>query len=171
MFAAMDAPDRDRVIATGPRAVVRRIGARWGEAARPGDVIALVGGLGAGKTFVAQAIVHGAGVPREVRVASPTFTIVQSYTKARLPVMHADLYRLGSLAEIDEIGLFDEGAEGLVVVEWADRFVDAVPRDALWVELRKHETNALVRTIAVGGKGDRVDRLIEAALRPRDRLL
>jgi tRNA threonylcarbamoyl adenosine modification protein YjeE len=167
----MDAPVRDRIVATGPRAVVRRVGTRWGEAARAGDVIALVGGLGAGKTFLAQSIVHGAGVPDEVRVTSPTFTIVQSYVGARLPVMHADLYRLGSANEVDEIGLFDEGAEGLVVVEWADRFVDAVPRDALWVELRKHDGNALVRTIVAGGSGDRVERLLRASLRSSDDVL
>ncbi len=158
----MEPPPRNIVLTTGPRAVVRRIGTRWGEVAEPGDVIALVGGLGAGKTFLSQAIARGVGVPANVRVTSPTFTIVQSYA-ARIPLAHADLYRLGSSDEVRDTGLFDTGANGLVVVEWADRFVDAVPADAMWVELVKVETSTLLRALKIGGEGPRVERLLEAA--------
>ena len=150
------------VIAEGPRAVLRRLGARIGRAAEPGDVIALVGDLGAGKTFLSQAIVYGAGVPRGVRVASPTFTIVQEY-QGRVPVWHADFYRLASVREADDTGLFDCGTDGLVVVEWADRFPAAVPSDSLWLRLEK--TSSLQRRVVATGAGPRVERLVAAGLR------
>jgi tRNA threonylcarbamoyladenosine biosynthesis protein TsaE len=152
-------PPRDQCIAEGPRAEVRRVGMRLGAAARPGDVIALVGPLGAGKTFLAQAIAHGAGVPRNVRIASPTFTIVQGY-EGRLPVLHADLYRLGSAAEIEDIGLFEQGADGLVVVEWPDRFPPAIPTGALWIEVER--VAPLRRRLRGGGEGEAVRRLLAA---------
>ncbi len=98
--------------------------------------------------------------PRNVRVASPTFTIVQSYA-ARIPFVHADLYRLGSVDEVADVGVFDQGAQGLVVAEWADRFADAVPRDALWLEIER--VSALRRTVRAGGSGERVERLVAAA--------
>jgi len=153
----MPPPARDTVLLTGPRAAVRRLGQRLGAAAQPGDVIALIGGLGAGKTFLSQAIAQGIGVPRNVRVASPTFTIVQSYA-ARIPFVHADLYRLGSVDEVADVGVFDQGAQGLVVAEWADKFADAVPRDALWLEIER--ILPLRRTVRAGGSGPRVERLL-----------
>lgn len=113
---------------------VRALGESLGAAARAGDVVALVGALGAGKTFLAQSIARGVGVPEETRVTSPTFTVVQEYP-ARVLLFHADLYRLGDAAELDEIGLFERGADGLVVVEWADRMPEVVPPEALWVTL------------------------------------
>jgi tRNA threonylcarbamoyl adenosine modification protein YjeE len=156
----MPLPEINQVIGEGPRALVRRAGVALGVAARRGDVIALTGGLGAGKTFLAQAIARGAGVPPEVRVASPTFTIVQSY-RGRLPVFHADFYRLGGAAELDEIGLFDLSAEGLAVVEWADRFPELVPAVALWVQLER--TSALRRRLVGAARGEPARRLLAAA--------
>ena len=157
----MPPPARDRIVLTGPRAAVRKLGLRLGAAAQPGDVIALIGDLGAGKTFLAQAVAQGIGVPREVRVASPTFTIVQTYT-ARIPLIHADLYRLGGADEVADVGVFEQGADGLVVAEWADRFADAVPRDALWLELQR--VTPLQRAIRAAATGPRSERLLAAAL-------
>jgi hypothetical protein len=82
------------------RTAIRRFGHRVGARAEAGDVIALVGGLGAGKTFLAQHLAHGAGVSPTVRVTSPTFTLVQEHA-GRVPFVHADLYRLG---DVDERG-------------------------------------------------------------------
>lgn len=116
------------------RPSLRRLGRALGAAAQPGDVIALVGPLGAGKTHLAQAIARGAGVPPETRVTSPTFSVVVEHP-GRLPVHHADLYRLGDASELAEIGLVERAAEGLLLVEWADRMPGALPRDVLWVTL------------------------------------
>lgn len=116
------------------RTVLRRLGHRLGEAALAGDVIALVGDLGAGKTFLAQHIAHGAGVSPHARVTSPTFTLVQEHP-GRIPVHHADLYRLSDPDELRDIGLFERGASGLVVVEWADRMPSVIPVNALWITL------------------------------------
>ena len=146
-------------LAHGPKAAVRKLGVRLGRSALPGDVIALVGDLGAGKTFLSQTIVHAAGVPLEVRVASPTFTIVQEYV-GRLPIWHADFYRLGSVREADETGLFDRGSAGLVVVEWADRFPEAIPPDSLWLHIER--VSSLQRRVVASGQGPTVERLMAA---------
>lgn len=146
----------DETLFEGGRAAVKRFGELLGTRARPGDVVALVGGLGAGKTFLAQAIARGVGVPESTRVTSPTFTIMQEYPFG-IGLFHADLYRLSHPDELWEIGLFDRGASGLVVVEWADRIPTAIPPDALWIEL-----SVLTPTTrrAVGrGEGERVIRL------------
>ncbi len=102
-----------------------------GTVAEVGDVVALVGDLGAGKTHFVQAMAIGLGVPSEIRVTSPTFTLVNIYQGGRLPLIHADLYRLERERELIELGL-DEWIEreGVVAVEWADRF-PALPTGCL----------------------------------------
>src|SRR5882757_482906 len=102
----------------------------WGcalaETLQAGDVIALVGDLGAGKTHATKGIVAGLGSPMDV--SSPTFTLVHEYTGGRLPVYHFDFYRLDSAAELPGIGWDDYlDANGLVIVEWADKFPEAIP--------------------------------------------
>jgi tRNA threonylcarbamoyladenosine biosynthesis protein TsaE len=94
------------------------LGARLGEASRPGDVLLLEGPLGAGKTVLARGIARGLGVAGEV--SSPTFVLVHQHL-GRLPLVHADLYRLESRAEIDALGLLELAEDGVLVVEWADR--------------------------------------------------
>lgn len=94
-----------------------------------GEVLALVGGLGAGKTRFTKGLVAGLGHPAEV--TSPTFALVHEYRGGRLPVFHLDFYRLGSPDELLAIGwdeMLDEG--GVVVAEWADRFPGLLPPDA-----------------------------------------
>lgn len=145
----------------GPRAVLRRAGEALGANAQPGDVVALVGGLGAGKSFFARAVVRGAGVGRNVRVASPTFTLVQQYT-GRIPVYHADVYRLGSFDELEAIGLMRTAEDGLLLIEWADRFVEAMPKHTLWLTLEV--TKPLRRRLWARGVGERVQALSAAVL-------
>jgi len=137
---------------------VRALGAALGARAAPGDVVALVGPLGAGKSTLARALVYGAGVDPRVRVASPTFTIVQEYA-GRLPVHHADLYRLGVEDELDELGLFERALDAALVVEWADRFPARIPADALWIELML--LDAHTRAAFAHGDGARCARLLD----------
>ena len=136
---------------------VRALGETLGARAAPGDVIALVGPLGAGKSALSRAIVYGAGVDPRVRVASPTFTIVQEYA-GRIPVHHADLYRLVLDEELDEIGLFERAHDALLAVEWADRFPARIPGDALWIELAI--IDAATRAVTLRGDGPRCARLL-----------
>ena len=94
------------------------MGRALGAVARPGDVVLLEGALGAGKTVLAQGLAEGLGVTADV--GSPTFVLVRQYP-GRIEMVHADLYRLESRAEIEALGLLELSAEGLLVVEWADR--------------------------------------------------
>ena len=99
---------------------------------RPGMVIALVGGLGAGKTHWTKGLVAGLGSAAEV--TSPTFGLVHEYPGGRLPVIHMDFYRLDSPQEILALG-WDEYLDsgGVIVAEWADKFPSILPADACWL--------------------------------------
>lgn len=109
------------------------LGAGIARALKPGDGVLLKGDLGAGKTTLARAILRALGV--EEAVPSPTFTLVQSYETARLPVRHYDLYRIEHASELDELGLDDALAEGAVLIEWPERAAARMPGGALTVEL------------------------------------
>jgi tRNA threonylcarbamoyladenosine biosynthesis protein TsaE len=114
-------------------AQTRRLGRRLALLLQPGDVLALVGDLGAGKTRWIQGVCQGLGVADSV--VSPTFTLVNEY-HGKWPVYHIDLYRLADAAEALSFGLDDYlyGA-GISMIEWADRAVDFLPDDHLTVEL------------------------------------
>lgn len=98
---------------------------------RPGAVIALVGGLGAGKTHWTKGFVAGMGAA--VEVTSPTFSLVHEYPGGRLPVFHLDFYRLESPEELIALG-WDEYLEagGVVIAEWGDKFPEVLPPDTDW---------------------------------------
>src|SRR3546814_19241585 len=100
---------------------MRGFGARLAKQLRAGDVVALSGDLGAGKTTLARGILEGLGLAGEA--PSPTFTLVQSYAppEVRLPVWHVDLYRLSSPDEAEELGLDEALAEGALMIEWTER--------------------------------------------------
>jgi tRNA threonylcarbamoyladenosine biosynthesis protein TsaE len=130
------------------------LGERLGEALQPGDVVALVGELGAGKTQLVRGICRGAAVP-ESQVASPTFAIVATYA-GRLPVHHADLYRLGGEDELYATGFEDLlGGSGAVLVEWADRVPGALPRERLEIELQHVDGAPSARRVRIAGVGAR----------------
>lgn len=100
----------------------------------PGDVLALVGDLGTGKTALTSYIAEGLGIKR--RVNSPTFTIVKEYTEGRLPMYHFDVYRVNDPDELFNIGI-DEYfyGEGVCVVEWADLIGDILPENTKYIFL------------------------------------
>ena len=111
------------------------LGQRLGSRAEAGSVIALCGGLGAGKTHLTKGIVAGVGADPE-GVSSPTFSLVQEYRGGRLPVFHFDFYRMETADEVLAIG-WDEYLEagGVCVVEWADLFPPLLPADTQWWRL------------------------------------
>ena len=102
---------------------------------RAGDVVALDGDLGAGKTHFVKGIAAGIGC--EGDVTSPTFTLVHEYTGGRVPLFHFDFYRLESEEEVLRIGLDDYlGAGGVLVIEWAGKFPGVLPAGTRWFHLR-----------------------------------
>jgi tRNA threonylcarbamoyladenosine biosynthesis protein TsaE len=108
---------------------------RLGRACQPGDVIALVGELGAGKTTFVAGLAAGLGVGPEIRVQSPTFTLINEY-HGRVPLYHLDYYRLAHADELDELGVSEylEGS-GVCAIEWFDRFPSLAPAEYLEVRL------------------------------------
>jgi tRNA threonylcarbamoyladenosine biosynthesis protein TsaE len=130
------------------------LGVRLGAALQPGDVVALIGELGAGKTQLVRGICRGAGVP-DTEVASPTFAIVAAY-RGRIPVNHADLYRLADEDELYATGFGDLlGSDGAVLVEWADRIPGALPAERLEITLSHDEQDLDARRLRAVGVGDR----------------
>lgn len=111
----------------------QKIACRLGESLKEGDVIALLGDLGAGKTVFTKGLAQGLGI--EAPVTSPTFTLVREY-QGRLPLYHIDAYRLTSAeeAELSGIGEYFE-REGIVVVEWAQNIWELIPAEALEVSI------------------------------------
>lgn len=126
----MSAPEPLRIELASRRETMR-LAIRLANTARAGDLLILSGDLGAGKTFLARAIARTLGVASEVRVTSPTFTLVHQYP-ARVPLVHADLYRVGDAHGLIELGLDELRADGaLLVVEWGEPFVVELGGDAL----------------------------------------
>ncbi|MGE3693396.1 MAG: tRNA (adenosine(37)-N6)-threonylcarbamoyltransferase complex ATPase subunit type 1 TsaE [Novosphingobium sp.] len=103
------------------QASTERFGAAIADVLQPGDIVALSGGLGAGKTTLARAIIGALGYSGEV--PSPTFAIVEIYEppSLRLPLVHADFYRLASPAELEELGLDDYLGDGALIAEWPEK--------------------------------------------------
>ena len=112
------------------------LGYRLGQEARAGQVYTLVGDLGVGKTVFTKGLAAGLGI--EEPVSSPTFTIVQVYEEGRLPFYHFDVYRIGDVEEMDEIG-FDDYiySEGVSLIEWANLIEEILPQHYTEVRIEK----------------------------------
>ncbi len=109
-------------------------GQRYGTGLRAGDVVALNGDLGAGKTHFCKGLV--AGLDAREEVTSPTFSLVQEYLSGRVPIYHFDFYRLESVGELISLGwddYLDEG--GIILAEWADKFPKVFPDETTWIDL------------------------------------
>ena len=112
----------------------RKLGLEIADALEAGDIVALVGDLGTGKTALTGYIAEGLGI--DEKVISPTFTIVKLYENGRLPLAHFDVYRLSGSDELWDAGASDIiGGRYASVIEWADIVADALPSDALLVQL------------------------------------
>ena len=113
------------------------LGEKIGQMAKPGMVISLTGDLGVGKTVFTQGLAKGLGI--EEPVNSPTFTIVQVYEEGRLPLYHFDVYRIGDIEEMDEIGYEDYFyGEGVCLIEWADLIREILPEQMCRVTIEKN---------------------------------
>ena len=119
-----------------------------------GDLLALYGDLGAGKTTFARALLHARGVTGEV--PSPTFTLVQIYDTCTIPLYHFDLYRLKSATELDELGFDDAMADGIVVVEWPERAEGRLTPDHLALHFAADASGRQCRLV---GHGQWIERL------------
>lgn len=105
------------------------LGRRFAALLTAGDIVALSGRLGAGKTLFVSGVANGLGI--SARITSPTFLIEKIYRDGFLPLIHADVYRLGSVGEFEDLELADEGADGAVLIEWGDAIADSLPPDHL----------------------------------------
>lgn len=115
------------------------LGKKIGEAAKPGQVYTLNGDLGVGKTVFTQGVAAGLGITEPV--SSPTFTIVQVYEEGRLPFYHFDVYRIGDIEEMEEIGYDDYFfGEGICLIEWAELIRDILPEKRIEVTIEKDLT-------------------------------
>ena len=131
------------------------IGKLLGENAGPGEVYALIGDLGAGKTVFTKGFAQGLGI--EEPVNSPTFTILQIYEEGRIPLFHFDVYRIEEPEEMEEVG-FDEyiDGDGVCLIEWAGRIGELLPPDVIVVRIEKDLDRGLdYRRITVRFASDR----------------
>lgn len=127
---------------------------------RPGDVIVLSGSLGAGKTLFVSGLATGLGI--EETVVSPSFVLVRQYESGFLPLVHVDVYRLGSLNEFDDLDVFELASEGVLVIEWGDAIESTLPDEYLKIEFAVDDDE--VRTLTVVGTGSWKDRDLEGLL-------
>ncbi|CBL24656.1 tRNA (adenosine(37)-N6)-threonylcarbamoyltransferase complex ATPase subunit type 1 TsaE [Blautia sp. 2744] len=113
------------------------LGKKIGQQARPGQVYTLTGDLGVGKTVFTQGVAAGLGITEPV--SSPTFTIVQIYEEGRLPFYHFDVYRIGDIEEMEEIGYDDYFfGEGICLIEWAELIEEILPKDRISITIEKN---------------------------------
>ncbi len=152
----------ERLLETGSEEETRALGVRLGRALRAGDVLALLGDLGTGKTVLAKGIVAGLGGREEA--TSPSFTLVNVY-EGPLPIYHLDFYRLGREEDVESLGFRDLlDGPGVVLVEWADRVPSCLPADRLEVTLRR--TDDRRRALRVRALGRRAARILQTLQPP-----
>lgn len=126
------------------------LGKALGEKASPGQIYTLDGDLGTGKTVFTQGVAAGLGITEAI--SSPTFTIIQEYDTGRLPLYHFDVYRIGDIEEMEEIGYDDYFfGEGICLIEWADLIREILPEHVIRIAIEKDlEKGFDYRKITIG---------------------
>ncbi|MFZ0492842.1 MAG: tRNA (adenosine(37)-N6)-threonylcarbamoyltransferase complex ATPase subunit type 1 TsaE [Acidimicrobiia bacterium] len=127
----------------------RTVGRRLASLLRPDDVVLLSGGLGVGKTAFIAGLAEGLGI--EEPVTSPSFVLVHTYRGGFIPLVHADVYRLGTLNELADLELVDEAEGAILAIEWGDAVAAAMPEDHLLIRFFVHGDGT--RTITFTGHG------------------
>ncbi len=124
------------IIETNSPEETKQVGFKIGQEAKPGTVYALLGDLGVGKTIFTKGVAEGLGITEPIN--SPTFTIVQEYENGRLPFYHFDVYRIGDVEEMDEIG-FDDYVygDGMCLIEWANLIEEILPENTKTITIEK----------------------------------
>lgn len=150
-------PDAPLVLHSGDADTTRQIGAALGRLVEAGDVLLLLGDLGAGKTTFTQGLAAGAGA--DELVTSPTFVLVNEY-QGRVPIFHADLYRLDDPDEVARLDLTDASLDGVLVVEWPERGDGLLPDQHLLVRFEHAGPDA--RTLTLAPRGERAQELARA---------
>jgi len=135
-----------------------RFGARLGKLISKGDIIALKGNLGSGKTTLVKGIAQGLGVRDARYVNSPSFVIVKEY-KGRFPLYHFDVYRLDDPSALDSVG-YEEFfyGDGASVIEWAEKIQEFLPKEYLNIEFSSEDINK--REISVSAEGERYKKMV-----------
>ena len=131
----------------------QEIGVKIGRQLNPGDVVALIGDLGVGKTCLTQGIARGAGVYQDQTVNSPSYILINEY-EGKIPVYHIDLYRLERVEDIVDLGLEEylEG-DGICVIEWADRMDELLPENYIQVKIAgEDEFTRAIEIVPVSAK-------------------
>ena len=147
------------VIQTKSASETIRIGRSIGGRLLPGDVVALVGELGAGKTQFIKGLAAGAGIGNPTYISSPSFTLINEYP-GKVTFYHIDLFRLGKEEEAEELGLEDYfQGEGITAIEWADKIPSLLPKELLLIRIAYTGRNT--RCLEISGKGDRYHKLTE----------
>ena len=119
------------------------LGEKIGKTIQQGDVIALIGDLGTGKTCLTQGIARGAGIAPDEIVSSPSYILINEYN-GKVPIYHIDLYRLENSEEIAELGLGEYvDGNGICIIEWAERMADALPDTCIKIHITLADANAL----------------------------
>jgi len=139
-----------RTAAATPEAM-QALGEHIAETLRPGDLVMLCGPLGAGKTTLAQGIGRGLGV---AGVVSPTFVIARVHRGGHVPLVHVDAYRLGSVAEVDDLDLDASLEESVTLVEWGEGLVEGLAGDRLEIRINR-DADVEERTVDIAGVGPR----------------
>jgi tRNA threonylcarbamoyladenosine biosynthesis protein TsaE len=129
------------------------VGRKFATLLTAGDVVALSGRLGAGKTLFVSGVASGLGIAS--RITSPTFLIEKIYRDGFLPLIHADVYRLGSVGEFEDLELADEGRDGAILIEWGDAIAESLPPDHLVIHF---EIEGDSRSISFQPHGSWLDR-------------
>jgi tRNA threonylcarbamoyladenosine biosynthesis protein TsaE len=146
------------VFQTGNTSETIRMGKRLGRLLQPGDVVALVGDLGTGKTQFIKGLAEGVGVGKATYVSSPSFTLINEYP-GRIPFYHIDLFRLESEKEAEGLGLEEYvRGNGITAIEWADKIPSLLPEELVWIKI--HYTGEHSRTLEITPKGKRYEVIV-----------
>jgi tRNA threonylcarbamoyladenosine biosynthesis protein TsaE len=147
------------VIQTKSPSETIRLGKRIGGLLRSGDVVALVGELGAGKTQFIKGLAGGVGVGKPTYISSPSFTLINEYP-GRVPFYHVDLFRLEREKDAEELGLEDYfQGDGITAIEWADKIPSLLPKEILLIHIAYTGKNS--RSLEIIGKGKHYEDLVK----------